>query len=123
MNKTILIVDDAAFMRLMLRETLSAAGFNHILEAKTGLEAVAMYKANRPQVVILDIIMPGKDGFEALKEIKEYDPNAKIIICSSMEQEDIAVSSFDLGADDFIMKPFKPERIIQAVSQFMDSNA
>lgn len=119
MNNKILIADDAAFMRIMLKGTLNEAGFENIIEAKTGSEALVMYKVERPAVVLLDVTMPDKDGLETLKEIKSYDPEAKVIMCSSMGQEDVVLTCFSMGADDFVMKPFKPERIIQAISQFI----
>ena len=121
MNNKILIADDAAFMRMMLKTALIEANYNDIIEAKTGSDAVIMYKVERPAVVLMDVTMPDKDGLEALKDIKAFDPDAKVIMCSSMGQEDVVVTCFSMGADDFVMKPFKPERIVQAVSKFVQT--
>lgn len=115
----IMVVDDANFMRMMLKDILQGGGFNTVIEAKSGGEAIIFTKVERPEVVILDVTMPDMDGIEALKKIKNFDPNIKVIMCSSMGQEDMVEECFNQGADDFIMKPFKPERIIQSVSQFI----
>lgn len=115
----IMVVDDAAFMRMMLKDILNEAGFNKIIEAKTGGEALIFFKVERPDVVLLDVTMPDTDGIDALVKMKEFNPDTKVIMCSSMGQEDMVTDCFEKGADDFIVKPFKPERIIQAVSQFV----
>ena len=121
MNNKILIADDAAFMRMMLKTALNEANYNDIIEAKTGSDAVIMYKVERPAVVLMDVTMPDKDGLEALKDIKLFDQHEKVFMCSSMGQEDVVVTCFSMGADDFVMKPFKPERIVQAVSKFVQT--
>lgn len=118
----IMVVDDAAFMRMMLKDILNEAGFNKIIEAKTGGEALIFFKVERPDVVLLDVTMPDTDGIDALVKMKEFNPDTKVIMCSSMGQEDMVTDCFEKGADDFIVKPFKPERIIQAVSQFVSVN-
>ena len=118
----IMVVDDAAFMRMMLKDILNEAGFNKIIEAKTGGEALIFFKVERPDVVLLDVTMPDTDGIDALVKMKEFNPDTKVIMCSSMGQEDMVTDCFEKGADDFIVKPFKPERIIQAVSQFASAN-
>lgn len=118
----IMVVDDAAFMRMMLKDILNEAGFNKIIEAKTGGEALIFFKVERPDVVLLDVTMPDTDGIDALVKMKEFNPDTKVIMCSSMGQEDMVTDCFEKGADDFIVKPFKPERIIQAVSQFVSAN-
>lgn len=122
MADKILVVDDAQFMRMMLKDILQDAGFKGILEAKSGGEAIIQTKVERPAVVILDVTMPDMDGIEALKKIKNFNSDIKVIMCSSMGQEDMVEECFNEGADDFIMKPFKPERIIQAVSQFISAS-
>lgn len=114
----IMLVDDAVFMRMMLKEILNNAGFAHVIEAKTSGEAINMLKVEKPEVVFLDVTMPDIDGIEALTKMKAYNPYTKIIMCSSMGQEDVVRECFEKGADDFIMKPFKPERIIESVSQY-----
>lgn len=118
----IMVVDDAAFMRMMLKDILNEAGFNKIIEAKTGGEALIFFKVERPNVVLLDVTMPDTDGIDALVKMKEFNPDTKVIMCSSMGQEDMVTDCFEKGADDFIVKPFKPERIIQAISQFVSVN-
>lgn len=122
MPHKILIADDSAFMRIMLKDILNRAGFINTVEAKNGRDAINLFKVERPKLVLLDVTMPDMDGLHALAEIKNIKPDAKIIMCSSMGQEEVVSECFEVGADDFIMKPFKPERVIQAVSQFVDLN-
>ncbi len=119
MSSKILIVDDANFMRMMLKGILGEGGFLNVIEAKTGEEALTVFKVEKPKVVLLDVTMPDMDGIEALEKIKDMDPDAKIIMCSSMGHDDMVSECFEKGADDFISKPFKAERIVQAVSQFI----
>ncbi len=123
MRHKILIADDATFMRMMLKDILSHAGFINLIEAKNGREAINLFKVEKPELILLDVTMPDMDGLRALEEIKEINPDVKIIMCSSMGQEEIVSECFEKGADDFIMKPFKPERVVQAVSQFIDLNS
>lgn len=123
MRHKILIADDATFMRMMLKDILSHAGFINLIEAKNGREAINLFKVEKPEFILLDVTMPDMDGLRALEEIKEINPDVKIIMCSSMGQEEIVSECFEKGADDFIMKPFKPERVVQAVSQFIDLNS
>ena len=123
MRHKILIADDATFMRMMLKDILSHAGFINLIEAKNGREAINLFKVEKPELILLDVTMPDMDGLRALEEIKEINPDIKIIMCSSMGQEEIVSECFEKGADDIIMKPFKPERVVQAVSQFIDLNS
>lgn len=123
MQHKILIADDATFMRMMLKDILNHAGFINLIEAKNGREAINLFKVEKPELILLDVTMPDMDGLRALEEIKEVNPDVKIIMCSSMGQEEIVSECFEKGADDFIMKPFKPERVVQAVSQFIDLNS
>jgi two-component system chemotaxis response regulator CheY len=111
----ILVVDDAAFMRMMIRDNLKKNGYENIIEAADGEQAVQSYKAENPDLVIMDITMPNKNGLEALKEIKELDPNAKIVMCSAMGQESMVVEAIRSGAKDFIVKPFKADRVLKTV--------
>ena len=120
MEGKILIVDDAAFMRMMIKETLKSSGYENIIEAADGDQAVQTYKTEKPDLVIMDITMPNKNGLEALKEIKEFDPKAVIVICSAMGQESMVVEAIRNGAKDFIVKPFKSERIIKTVQNIID---
>lgn len=119
MAKKILVVDDAAFMRMMIKDTLMKNGYPDITEAGDGQIAVEQYAAIKPDLVIMDITMPNKDGIEALREIKSNDPAAKIVMCSAMGQEAMVVDAIRLGALDFIVKPFKPDRIIQTVQKIL----
>lgn len=115
----ILLVDDAAFMRMMLKTTLTQAGYTDLFEAEDGVKAVEVYTAERPDLVFMDITMPNKDGLETLKEIKAIDPNATIVMCSAMGQEAMVMDSIKSGAKDFIVKPFKPERILSTVKKII----
>jgi two-component system chemotaxis response regulator CheY len=116
----ILIVDDAAFMRMMVKENLKKAGFTEFSEAGDGQEAVERYETESPDLVLLDITMPVKDGLTALQEIKEKHPDAKVVMCSAMGQENMVIEAIKLGALDFIVKPFKPERLLQTVKNILD---
>lgn len=115
MEGKILVVDDAAFMRMMIKDTLKKNGYENLIEAADGELAVQSYKAEKPDLVIMDITMPNKNGLEALKEIKEYDPSAKIVMCSAMGQESMVVEAIRSGAKDFIVKPFKADRVLKTV--------
>lgn len=115
MEGKILIVDDAAFMRMMIRDTLIKNGYENIIEASDGELAVQLYKSDKPDLVLMDITMPNKNGLEALKEIKQLDPSAKIVMCSAMGQESMVVEAIRSGAKDFIVKPFKAERVLKTV--------
>ena len=111
----ILLVDDAAFMRMMIKDTLTKNGYSDLHEAADGAEAVIKFQEINPDLVIMDITMPNKDGLEALKEIRAIAPNANIVMCSAMGQEAMVIEAIKSGAKDFIVKPFKPERILKTV--------
>lgn len=119
MDKKIMLVDDAAFMRMMIKDTLSKNGYADIIEASNGQIAVENYKAEKPDLVIMDITMPVMDGLQALKEIKKIDANASIIMCSAMGQEAMVVDALKNGAKDFIVKPFKADRIMKTVKSIL----
>lgn len=119
MDKKILIVDDAAFMRMMIKDTLKKNGYTSLVEAADGEIAVQQFKDEKPDLVIMDITMPNKTGIEALQEIKAADGGAKVVMCSAMGQESMVVEAIKLGALDFIVKPFKPDRIIQTVAKIL----
>ena len=119
MDKKILVVDDAAFMRMMIKETLKKNGLTNVLEGTDGQVAVDTYKAEKPDLVIMDITMPNKDGIEALGEIRSFDPDAKVIMCSAMGQESMVLEAVKLGAKDFIVKPFKPDRLIGTIQNVL----
>jgi two-component system chemotaxis response regulator CheY len=119
MDKKIMLVDDAAFMRMMIKDTLSKNGYTNIVEASNGKLAVDSYKAEKPDLVIMDITMPVMDGLQALKEIKKDDAGASIIMCSAMGQEAMVVDALKHGAKDFIVKPFKADRIMKTVKSIL----
>lgn len=119
MGKKILIVDDAAFMRMMIKNSLTSNGYTELVEAGDGQLAVEAFKTEKPDLVIMDITMPNMDGLEALKTIKGIDSGAKIVMCSAMGQESMVVEAIQLGALDFIVKPFKPDRILQTVTKVL----
>ena len=117
MSQTVLIVDDAAFMRMMIKDILEKNGYEVVGEAENGNVAVEKYKELSPDLVTMDITMPEKDGISALKEIKEVDPDAKVIMCSAMGQQAMVIDAIQAGAKDFIVKPFQADRVIEAVSK------
>lgn len=117
MSKGILIVDDAAFMRMMIKDVLTKNGFQVIGEAENGAKAIEKYKELQPDLTIMDITMPEVDGIQAVKEIKKIDPNAKIIMCSAMGQQSMVIEAIQAGAKDFIVKPFQADRVIEAVKK------
>ena len=112
----ILVVDDASFMRMKCSKMLTSNG-HEVIEASTGAEAVENYKASRPDAVLLDITMPDMDGLQALKEIRKIDPNARIAMVTAMGQQSIVMEALKSGAQDFIVKPFDPERVLAAVKK------
>lgn len=115
----ILVVDDAGFMRKMVQTHLSKAGYDNFIEGADGVQAVNLYQQEKPDLVIMDITMPNMDGIEALRTIKTADPSAKIVMCSAMGQESMVMEAIKLGALDFIVKPFKQDRIIQTVTKVL----
>ena len=115
---TILVVDDAAFMRMRCKKLLTQSGYD-VLEANTGAQAVEVYKECRPDMVLLDITMPDMDGLTALKEIKKIDPNAKVAIVTAMGQQSIVTDALKAGAQDFVIKPFEPDRVLAAVRKML----
>ena len=116
-EKKVLIVDDTAFMRIMLRDIFSKNGYEVVGEAENGQVGVSKYRELSPDVVTMDITMPEMDGLEALKEIKSLDPKATVVMCSAMGQQSMVVEAIQNGAKDFIVKPFQPERVLQAVEK------
>jgi two-component system, chemotaxis family, chemotaxis protein CheY len=120
MAVNVMIVDDLAFIKIVLRDILEKSGFRVVGEASNGDEAIRVYLDKRPDVVLMDITMPGMDGLTALKKIREHDPNARIIICSALGQQRLIVQAIQLGAKDFIVKPFQPQRIISALKKALD---
>ena len=117
MAKNILIVDDAAFMRMMIKDILTKNGYNVVGEADNGAKAVEKYNELKPDLVLMDITMPEMDGIQALKAIKGADGGAKVIMCSAMGQQAMVVESIQAGARDFIVKPFQRDRVIEAIKK------
>jgi two-component system chemotaxis response regulator CheY len=115
----ILITDDAAFMRMMLKDILTKGGYEVVGEAANGNEAIEKYQQLKPDLVTMDITMPQCDGITALKAIMGSDPTAKIIMCSAMGQQAMVIESIQAGAKDFIVKPFQPQRVLEAVKKLI----
>lgn len=117
MANRILIVDDAAFMRMMIRDILTKNGYEVVGEANDGAQAIEKFKELRPDLITMDITMPEMDGIQALKEIKKLDSNAKVIMCSAMGQQAMVIDAIQAGAKDFIVKPFQADRVIEAIKK------
>ena len=113
----IMICDDAAFMRMMIKDILVKNGYEIAAEAENGAKAVEKYSDVKPDLVMMDITMPEMDGIQALKKIKELDPGATVIMCSAMGQQAMVIESIQSGAKDFIVKPFQADRVIEAVKK------
>ncbi|GMA61555.1 response regulator [Alicyclobacillus fastidiosus] len=113
----ILVVDDAAFMRMMIKDILSKNGFEVVGEAADGAQAVERYQELSPDLVTMDITMPEVDGIEALKRIRAIDSEARVIVCSAMGQQAMVIDAIQAGAKDFIVKPFQADRVIEAVQK------
>ncbi len=119
MAARILVVDDAAFMRMMIRDILVKNGYEVAGEAANGNEAVLKYQELRPDVTTMDITMPEMDGITAVREIRKADPNARIIMCSAMGQQAMVLDAIQAGARDFIVKPFQEDRVIDAIKKVL----
>ncbi|GMX65592.1 MULTISPECIES: response regulator [Paenibacillus] len=115
--KKILIVDDSLFMRMILRNVIQELGYETVAEASNGLEALTLYSELKPDLVTLDITMPEMDGITALEEIKNMDPDAKVIMVSAMGQQALLIRAVSMGASDFIVKPFSKDRVREALKK------
>ena len=115
----IMLVDDAAFMRMMVKDALTKAGYTDLVEAQDGADAVEKFNAEKPDLVFMDITMPNMDGLQALKKIKEGNPDARIVMCTAMGQQSMVVEAIKYGAKDFIVKPFNADRIVEAVNSIL----
>jgi len=115
----VLVCDDAIFMRTMIADILSGAGYEVVGEAETGLQAIERYRALNPDLVTMDIVMPDMGGIDAVREIVRQDPNAKILMCSAMGQQALVVEAIQAGAKDFVVKPFQPSRVLEAVQRVL----
>ncbi|HTK40949.1 MAG TPA: response regulator [Gemmatimonadales bacterium] len=119
MSNTVLVCDDAIFMRTMIGDILTQAGFEIVGEAESGLQAVQKYRELKPDLVTMDIVMPDMGGIEAVREICKQDPDAKILMCSAMGQQALVVEAIQAGAKDFVVKPFQPSRVLEAVQRVL----
>jgi two-component system chemotaxis response regulator CheY len=119
MGRRVLIVDDAAFMRMILKDIVSKNGFEVAGEAGNGIEAVEKYRESKPDVVTMDITMPEMNGIEAIKKIREHDSSAKVIVCSAMGQQAMVIEAIQAGAKDFIVKPFQHSRVVEALNKVL----
>lgn len=119
MAQTVLICDDAMFMRKMLADILGDAGFEVAGEAETGAQAIEKYREAHPDLVTMDIVMPDMGGIDAVRAITEEDPDARILMCSAMGQQGLVVEAIEAGARDFVVKPFQPSRVLEAVQRVM----
>ncbi len=119
MGHRVLVCDDAIFMRTMITDILSGAGYEVVGEAETGLQAIERYRELTPDLVTMDIVMPDMGGIDAVREIVKQDPNAKILMCSAMGQQALVVEAIQAGAKDFVVKPFQPSRVLEAVQRVL----
>jgi two-component system chemotaxis response regulator CheY len=119
MKNRVLVVDDAAFMRMMIKDILKKGGYEVVGEAEDGLKAIEKFKELKPDLVTMDITMPEMDGITAVKEIRKIDANALIIMCSAMGQQAMVIDAIQAGAKDFVVKPFQPDRVLEAVRKVL----
>ncbi|HEU4800518.1 MAG TPA: response regulator [Gemmatimonadales bacterium] len=119
MGHSVLVCDDAIFMRTMISDILSQAGFEIVGEAESGVQAVQQYRNLRPDLVTMDIVMPDMGGIDAVREICKEDPSARILMCSAMGQQALVVEAIQAGAKDFVVKPFQPSRVLEAVQRVL----
>lgn len=119
MSKRVLVVDDAIFMRNMIKDIFAAGGFEVVGEAANGLEAVERFRELKPDLTTMDIVMPFKNGIEATREILRWDAGAVIIVCSALRQEPLVMEAIEAGAADFIVKPFRAEDVLAVVKKVL----
>jgi len=120
--KKVLVVDDTKFMRAILRNILKKKELEVVGEAVNGKDAVDKYQQLKPDLVTMDIIMPEMDGIEAVKKIIAVDPEAKILMCSAMGQQALVIEAIQAGAKDFVIKPFQPTRVLEAIDRTMQGS-
>ena len=119
MSSTVLVCDDAVFMRTMVSDILSQAGFTVVGEAENGKQAVEKYQQLKPDLVTMDIIMPEMGGIEAVRAILAFDPDARVLMCSALGQQALVVEAIQAGAKDFVVKPFQPSRVLEAAQRVL----
>jgi two-component system chemotaxis response regulator CheY len=115
----VLVCDDAIFMRTMISDILSGAGYEVVGEAESGVQAIERYRELKPDLVTMDIVMPDMGGIDAVREIVKHDPAAKVLMCSAMGQQALVVEAIQAGAKDFVVKPFQPSRVLEAVQRVL----
>jgi two-component system chemotaxis response regulator CheY len=116
----ILVADDASFMRQMIREIVELEGYEVVAEASDGIEAIDQFKNHHPDVVTMDIVMPRRSGIDAVKAILEFDPTARVVMCSALGQETLVTEALQAGALDFIVKPFKPDSVVDTLKKVLE---
>ena len=116
----ILVADDASFMRQMIREIVEMEGHEVVAEASDGIEAIDQFKNHHPDVVTMDIVMPRRSGIDAVKAILEFDPAARVVMCSALGQETLVTEALQAGAQDFIVKPFKPDSVVNTLKKVLE---
>lgn len=121
MAKSVIVVDDAAFMRATLRDIFSRNGYTVLGEARNGIDAVALYERQRPDLVTMDIVMPEMGGIEAVRRIVAQDPSARVIMCSAMGQQSLVIEAIQAGARDFVIKPFQAARVLEAAARALEA--
>jgi len=122
MNARVLIADDASFMRQMIREIIEPEGFEVVGEATDGIEAAELYEQLRPDIVTMDIVMPKRSGIDAVKDIVERSPDACVVMCSALGQETLVMEALQAGARDFIVKPFRPDNVLDTLQKVLEKN-
>ena len=118
-RNTVLVCDDAAFMRSLLGDILAQAGLQVVGEAQSGLEAVEKFRALKPDLVTMDILMPDMGGIDAMREILKVEPAARVLMCSAMGQQSLVIEAIQAGAREFLVKPFQPSRVLEAVQRVL----
>jgi two-component system chemotaxis response regulator CheY len=116
----ILVADDASFMRQMIREIVEMEGHEVVAEASDGIEAIDQFRNHHPDVVTMDIVMPRRSGIDAVKAILEFDPTARVVMCSALGQETLVTEALQAGAEDFIVKPFKPDSVVNTLKKVLE---
>ncbi len=120
MSHSVLVCDDAIFMRTMISDILSQAGYEVVGEAETGTQAVERFSELNPDLVTMDIVMPGMGGIDAVREILKIAPGARVLMCSAMGQQALVIEAIQAGAKDFVVKPFQPSRVLEAVQRVLE---